>query len=81
LLQAARRTFLVSYTKEKTKNQFTKVQMNYLADQVLQKYFKDNAQRIENWFNIISPSNSIIKSLEAELAKLRAKNWTAVHSL
>jgi len=80
-LQDARKAFLASYTKEKTKNQFTKVQMNYLADQVLQQYFRDNAERIEKWFNIIGPANSTIKSLEAELSQLRAKNWKAVHSL
>jgi phage FluMu gp28-like protein len=55
--------------------------MNYLADQVLQQYFRDNAKRIEKWFNIIGPPNSTIKSLEAELSQLRGKNWKVVHSL
>jgi hypothetical protein len=81
LLEPARNAFLASYTKEKTKNQFTKVQIDYRADQVLQKYFKDKAERIEKWFNIIGPPKGTMKSLEAELSKLRNKDWTTVHSL
>jgi hypothetical protein len=81
LLEPARNAFLASYTKEKTKNQFTKVQIEYRADQVLQKYFKDNAERIEKWFNIIGPPRGTMKALKAELSQLRKKNWTTVHSL
>jgi hypothetical protein len=81
LLEAAKNAFLASYTAEKTKNQFTKVQMDYRADQVLQKYFKDNAQRIEKWFNVITPTKGTMKILESELAQLRDKNWRKVHSL
>ena len=36
LLEPARNAFLASYTAEKKKNSFTKVQMDYEADQVLQ---------------------------------------------
>ncbi len=81
LLEPARDAFLASYTGEKTKNQFTKVQMEYRADLVLQKYFKDNAERIERWFNIIEPHRGTMKILEGELAQLREKNWRAIHSL
>ncbi|MHB8412641.1 MAG: hypothetical protein ACYDDI_11950 [Candidatus Acidiferrales bacterium] len=81
LLEPARNAFLASYAKEKTKNQFTKVQMNYHADQVLQRYFKDNAQRIEKWFNVITPTKGTIRTLETELAQLRDKDWRTVHSL
>ena len=81
LLEPARNAFLANDTKEKTKNQFTKVQIDYRADQVLQKYFKDNAGRIEKWFNVIGPPRGTMKALEGELSQLRKKNWTAVHSL
>ncbi len=81
LLEPARNAFLASYTKEKTKNQFTKVQIDYRADQVLQKYFKDNSERIQKWFNIIGPPRGTMKALEGELSQLRKKNWTTVHSL
>jgi len=81
LLEPARNAFVASYTKDKTKNTFTKVQIDYLADQVLQKYFKDNAERIEKWFNIIGPPRGTMKTLEAELSQLRDKNWSLIHSL
>jgi len=81
LLEPARDAFLASYTGEKTKNQFTKVQMESRADLVLQTYFKDNAERIERWFNIIGPPRGTMETLEAELSQLREKNWRAVHSL
>src|SRR6266852_6397575 len=73
LLEPARNAFLASYSKEKTKNQFTKVRIDYRADQVLQKYFKDNAERIEKWFNIIGPPRGTMKALKAELSQLRKK--------
>jgi hypothetical protein len=81
LLEPARNAFCSSYAKGKTKNQFTKVQMNYLADQVLQKYFRDNAQRIGKWFNVITPTKGTMKTLQGELAQLRDKDWLKVHSL
>jgi hypothetical protein len=81
VLEPAKNAFIASYSAEKTKNQFTKVQMDYHADQVLQRYFKDNSQRIEKWFNVITPVRGTIKTLEAELAQLRDKDWRKVHSL
>ncbi len=81
LLEPAKRAFLASYFAEKTKNQFTKVQMDYRADLVLQKYFKDNASRIETWFNVIAPQAVTMKTLESELSQLRDKNWRQIHSL
>jgi len=81
LLEPARDAFHASYSKDKKKNTFTKVQINYRADQVLQKYFKDKVKRIEKWFNIIGPPRGTIKSLEGKLSQLREKNWTTVHSL
>lgn len=81
VLKPAKEAFLASYSKKKTKNQFTKVQMDYHADQVLQKYFKDNVQRIEKWFNVIQPPKGIMKTLEEELSQLRKKDWRKVHSI
>jgi hypothetical protein len=80
LLKPAKEAFLSSYRKKKTKNQFTKVQMNYHADQVLQKYFRRNVRRIEKWFIVIQPPKDTMKILKAELSKLRDKNWHKVHS-
>jgi len=81
LLEPARNAFLASYTAEKKKNSFTKVQMDYQADQVLQTYFQDNAERIESWFNIITPRNGTIKGLHSQISQLRDKNWETIHSL
>lgn len=81
LLRPARNAFLGSYAKDKAKNRFTKVQMDYHADQVLQKYFGENGRRIEKWFNVIQPPKGVVKTLKSELSQLRDKDWRRVHSL
>lgn len=81
LLEPARNAFLISYTAEKKKNLFTKVQMDYEADQVLQSYFKDNSSRIEKWFNIIAPKGGSISNLHSQISQLRNKNWEEIYSL
>ena len=81
LLEPARKAFLASYSAEKKKNTFTKVQMDYEADQVLQSYFRDNLGRIENWFNIIAPQGKTMRELHAYISELREKNWQVIHSL
>jgi hypothetical protein len=81
LLEPARNAFIASYAKQKTKNRFTKVQMEYGADQVLQEYFEGNASRIEKWFNIIGPPKGTIRILRSELSQLRGKDWIKIHSV
>jgi len=81
LLKPAGAAFLASYTAEKKKNQFTKVQMKYEADQVLQTYFRENRQRIENWFNVITPTRGTIPQLQLQISQLRDKDWLRIHSL
>ena len=81
LLQPAKTAFLASYTHDKKHNQFTKVQMEYEADQVLQSYFRDNEARIEAWFNVITPKGRAVGMLQSELSNLRDKNWGKVHQL
>ncbi len=81
LLAPAKNAFMASYTADQKKNSFTKVQMNYEADQVLQLYFKENTNRIEKWFNIISPGNDSMQKLHSQIAQLRDKNWQIIHSL
>jgi hypothetical protein len=70
-----KQTFLASYTEGKKKNEFTKVQMNIKADALLLKYFRENIEEIEGWFNVISPSKKTLANLKEEMAKLRDKNW------
>lgn len=81
LLEPARQAFLASYQIGKKSNRFTKVQMDYRADQVLQTYFHDNRTRIENWFNIIGPKQGSVDILKSQLTTLRAKNWRKVYEL
>ncbi len=81
LLEPARRAFLASYTAAKTRNQFTKVQMNYEADQVLQAYFRDNRDGILDWFNVITPADGTMGNLRSQVGQLRDKDWRTVHSL
>jgi hypothetical protein len=81
LLKPARGAFLASYTAEKKKNRFTKIQMGYEADQVLQAYFRNNLTRIEKWFNIIAPKRGSMNKLRVQISTLRYKDWRAIHSL
>ena len=81
LLQPAKKAFLASYKVDKKGNQFTKVQMQYDADQVLQDYFRNNATRIENWFNVIQPKTGSVSLLKQQLSTLRQKDWKRVHEL
>jgi hypothetical protein len=73
--QFLRDTFLSSYTADKKKNQFTKVQMNVEADRILLKYFSKNLSTVENWFNVVSPNQKKLTDLKEELEELRNKNW------
>lgn len=81
LLEPAKKAFLASYTGQNGKNSFTKVQMNYEADQVLQSYFRDNVSRIEQWFNIIAPHSGLMQDLHSQISQLRDKDWQAIYSL
>ena len=70
--------FKSSYTANKKRNIFTKVRMDFDADDVLIKYFSDKLNEIEGWFNIISPEGKTIIELKSELAELRSKDWRGI---
>jgi hypothetical protein len=76
--QSVKNAFANSYNAGKVKNQFTKVQMKMEADVVLNNYFRSNLNKIESWFNIISPKNKELAVLRNELEILRKKNWTDI---
>jgi hypothetical protein len=78
-LLPAREAFLASYTGNSGKNRFTKTRMDLKADEVLVRFFAENADRIEGWFNIITPRGQTLHGLREELSLLRAKNWEAIH--
>ncbi len=70
--------FKKSYTATKKRNVFTKVRMDFEADNILFQYFSDNLSEIENWFNIISPNGKTINELKTELNELRLKDWKTI---
>lgn len=76
--EPVREAFIKSYSMEKTKNQFTKVQMKLEADQVLQRFFKRHVREIEGWFNVISPRGKDLDTLKFELNELKNKNWQTI---
>jgi hypothetical protein len=76
--EPVRDAFSKSYTADKKKNLFTKVQMGLEADAVLLYFFKRNLEEIESWFNVISPDNKNIHYLKDELIELKNKNWKTI---
>ena len=79
ILLPAKNAFLASYSAEKKKNAFTKVQMDYEADQVLQSFFKNKLGYISKWFNIITPRDVNIDNLHIQITKLKNKHWEKIH--
>jgi hypothetical protein len=73
-----REIFLASYKEGKKQNEFTKVKMNIEADRILLKYFNENLETIEAWFNVISPKGKRLEILKHELEELKNKNWTEI---
>ncbi len=73
-----KKAFLASYSPDKKKNQFTKVQMNINADDALLKYFTGKQGHIESWFNIIAPSSGNIRQLKDEVKTLKLKSWEEI---
>ncbi len=65
--------FRASYTGKKGVNRFTKVRMDYDADQLLRQWFRDNQRMVEEWFNVISPEASSTANLRNLLRQLVAK--------
>lgn len=76
--EPVREAFLSSYTQDKKKNQFTKVQMNLDADRLLLDLFSNNLPAIEGWFKVISPKSKEIEMLKEEISVLNSKNWKEI---
>lgn len=70
-----RECFLASYTVKKSGNAFTKVKIDYQSHLELVEYFKTNSERIESWFELISPLQKSIDDLRVQLNTLRDKDW------
>ncbi|HEY3852856.1 MAG TPA: hypothetical protein VGO67_00520 [Verrucomicrobiae bacterium] len=74
-LADARTAFLQSYGPAASSNRFTKVKIDVKADVVLRRYFATHAEKVESWFNIITPKGQSLKKLREELKTLDAKDW------
>lgn len=72
-LEPAQRAFLQSYTGQKGRNRFTKVNIDVNADEVLQKYFEAHKSQVDGWFNVIAPKGEPIEQLKTDLRRLSAK--------
>jgi hypothetical protein len=76
-----KQAFLASYEstgptiRKKSKNQFTKTTINREADLLLQNYFKKNRGTIEQWMNILTPSQKSLTDLKTQLNKLSKKDY------
>lgn len=76
-----KKAFLASYSgngkliKKYGKNQFTKAQMNEDADLLLQKYFRENRNKIAKWVNILTPAKQSLDDLRFQLNQLNKKDW------
>ncbi|HEY3761696.1 MAG TPA: hypothetical protein VGN23_08110 [Verrucomicrobiae bacterium] len=79
-LSDARTAFLQSYGPKASGNRFTKVKIDVKADIVLRNYFAAHADKIESWFNIITPRGQNLKKLQKELKTLNKKDWTRILS-
>ncbi|WP_419918710.1 hypothetical protein [Candidatus Poriferisocius sp.] len=69
--------FRASYTGQRGKNRFTKVRVDVVADELLRRWFQDNQEKVEGWFNLISPSGMSLDLLRADLVKLARKEVQA----
>ncbi len=76
-----KKAFLASYSgnsqliKKYGKNQFTKAQMNKEADLLLQRYFRENRNKIADWINILTPVKKSLDDLRFQLNQLNKKDW------
>ena len=68
--KAVKTAFERSYEEGKKINRFTKTNIDIDADIALTKYFSDNLNIIESWFNVIAPNERGIRTLKAMLSDL-----------
>ena len=68
--KAVKTAFERSYEKGRKANRFTKTNMDIEANIALTKYFNNNLDNIESWFNVITPNERSIRTLNSMLADL-----------
>lgn len=73
--EVVREAFVASYKEGKKANVFTKTKIDKKAHDALCRYFSDNVEKIEGWFNVIAPENHSIGCLKDALNTLKNKDW------
>ena len=74
-LAPARHAFLASYSGTSGSNRFTKVRIDIDADEALQMFFARHKADIRSWFNVISPGQGSVDTLQQHLHRLAEKDW------
>lgn len=79
--KAVKEAFIASYPPAggpKAANAFTKKHMEQAAHKALDAYFAANIDKIERWFNVISPEAGTLHDLKYILVTLKNKDWEAI---
>ena len=79
MYREVKNAFMESYVAGKKTNKFTKIRINFQAHKQIQNYFANNIERIESWFEVISPTDGNLGNLKSLIRSLRDKNWTEIH--
>jgi len=74
--ELVKEVFLSSYQNRTTVNRFTKVKVQYEVHLLLSEYFRKNREKIEHWFNVITPPSASLDDLQGQLATLAGKEWS-----
>lgn len=78
---AVRNAFIASYPPSggpKATNAFTKKHMEQAAHLALDAYFAAHIDKIERWFNVISPQRGTLQDLKHILKTLKNKDWRLI---
>ena len=73
-LKPASDAFRRSYSGKKGANRFTKVRIDVDADKTLQQYFAQHKDEIEDWFNVIAPTDGTLELLQTDLRTLAERS-------
>lgn len=77
--QVVKEAFISSYKEGKKTNVFTKTKIEKDAHEALCGYFSKNTEKIEGWFNVITPEHCSLSSLKAALLNMAHKKWEDVY--
>lgn len=77
--QVVKEAFISSYKEGKKTNVFTKTKIEKDAHDALCEYFSKNIEKIEGWFNVITPEHCSLSNLKTALLNMAHKKWEEVY--